>query len=106
MTGFLLYHPLILQQEICEEFKDHPTEKSRLMANIKVITFGKLKEISGSNFELEAETTDELLHKIYQEFPSIKELKLRVAVNQKIISEITILNNNDLVALMPPYSGG
>lgn len=76
------------------------------MANIKVITFGKLKEISGSNFELEAKTTDELLHKIYQEFPSLKDLKLRVAVNQKIISESTKLSNNDVVALMPPYSGG
>lgn len=76
------------------------------MANVKVVTFGKLKEISGSNFELEAKTTDELLNKIYQEFPSIKDLKLRVAVNQKIISETTKLNNNDLVALMPPYSGG
>ena len=76
------------------------------MAIIKVITFGKLKEISGSDFEFEAETTDELLAKITQEFPSIKDLKLRIGVNQRIVSDHTKLNNNDVVALMPPYSGG
>ncbi|HCR77473.1 MAG TPA: molybdopterin synthase sulfur carrier subunit, partial [Chryseobacterium sp.] len=35
-----------------------------------------------------------------------KDLKLRIAVNQKIISENTALQNNDVAALMPPYSGG
>jgi len=76
------------------------------MTNIKIITFGRLKEILGSDVELQAETTDELLNKIISDFPLMKDLKLRIAVNQKIISDNTKLNNNDLVALMPPYSGG
>lgn len=76
------------------------------MAHITLITFGKLKELVGSDFETEAGTTDELLHRIHEDFPAAKDIKIRIAVNQKIISDNTELNNNDVVALMPPYSGG
>lgn len=76
------------------------------MSNIKIISFGRLKEILGPDFEAEAENTDELLSQLNEKFPQMKDLKLRIAVNQKIISENTALENNDMVALMPPYSGG
>lgn len=76
------------------------------MTTIKIISFGRLKEIVGSNLELEAENSDELLNRLNEKFPLLKDLKLRIAVNQKIISENTDLKNNDVVALMPPYSGG
>lgn len=76
------------------------------MANIKLISFGRLKEILGSDFELEAENSNALLNQLNKKFPQLEDLKLRIAVNQKIISENTELKNNDVVALMPPYSGG
>ncbi|SMP21648.1 MoaD/ThiS family protein [Chryseobacterium profundimaris] len=76
------------------------------MSTVKIISFGRLKEILGSDFESEAENTDELLNQLTEKFPQLKDLKLKIAVNQKIISENTELNNNDVVALMPPYSGG
>ena len=76
------------------------------MATIKIISFGRLKEILGSDFEWEAENSDELLNQLNEKFPLLKDLKLRIAVNQTIISENTELKNNDVVALMPPYSGG
>ena len=76
------------------------------MSKVKIITFGKLKEIVGSDFEEKSDNTDELQQKLSSKFPALQTLKLRIAVNQKIISENTQLNNNDVVALMPPYSGG
>ncbi|UZT99240.1 MoaD/ThiS family protein [Chryseobacterium fluminis] len=76
------------------------------MSRIKIISFGRLKEILGSDFEAEAENTDILMHQLNETFSLLKDLKLRIAVNQKIISENTPLHNNDVVALMPPYSGG
>lgn len=76
------------------------------MATIKIISFGRLKEILGSDFETEAENTEELMNQLNEKFPQLKELKLRIAINQKIISENIKLNNNDVAALMPPYSGG
>lgn len=76
------------------------------MAIIKLMSFGRLKEILGSDIELEAENSEELLNQLNEKFPLLKDLKLRIAVNQKIISENTALKDNDVVALMPPYSGG
>jgi len=76
------------------------------MSRIKIISFGRLKEILGSDFEAEAENTDILMHQLNERFSLLKDLKLRIAVNQKIISENSPLHNNDVVALMPPYSGG
>jgi len=76
------------------------------MSTVKILTFGKLKEILGSDFEEKSYSTDELQQKLSSKFPALQTLKLRIAVNQKIISENTQLNNNDVVALMPPYSGG
>lgn len=76
------------------------------MSIVKIISFGRLKEILGPDFEAEAENTGEFLSQLTEKFPQLKELKLRIAVNQKIISENTALQNNDVVALMPPYSGG
>ena len=76
------------------------------MAIIKLMSFGRLKEILGSEFEFEAENSEELLNQLNEKFHQLKDLKLRIAVNQKIISENTDLKNNDVVALMPPYSGG
>lgn len=73
---------------------------------IKIISFGRLKEILGSDFEFEVQNSDELLTQLNEKFPILKDLKLRIAVNQTIISENTELKNNDVVALMPPYSGG
>ena len=60
----------------------------------------------GPDFEAEAENTDDLINQLNEKFPQLKDLKLRIAVNQKIISENTALQNNDVAALMPPYSGG
>jgi molybdopterin synthase sulfur carrier subunit len=76
------------------------------MSTVKIISFGRLKEILGPDFEAEAKNTDQLLNKLNEKFPQLKDLKLRIAVNQKIISENTELHNNDVAALMPPYSGG
>ncbi|SEM28427.1 molybdopterin synthase sulfur carrier subunit/molybdopterin molybdotransferase [Chryseobacterium taichungense] len=76
------------------------------MSTVKIISFGRLKEILGPDFEIESENTDELLSQLTEKFPQLKDLKVRSAVNQKIISENKALQNNDVVALMPPYSGG
>lgn len=76
------------------------------MSTVKIISFGRLKEILGPDFEAEAENIDDLINKLNEKFPQLKDLKLRIAVNQKIISENTELHNNDVAALMPPYSGG
>jgi len=70
------------------------------------MAFGRLKEILISDLNIDAESTDKLMETLYTEFPMLSDLKFRIAVNQKIISGNTKLESNDIVALMPPYSGG
>lgn len=75
---------------------------------VKVLFLGSLSEfISDHPLEIErVADTGELLKKLNVQFPSLKNHKYRLAVNQTMEEGITILKNNDEVALLPPFSGG
>lgn len=76
------------------------------MTGIKIIAFGQIAEITGKELMLEAADIDSLKRNIIQKFPELSEKKLAFAVNKKLVQNNVILNQNDVVALMPPYSGG
>ncbi|WP_339609426.1 MoaD/ThiS family protein [uncultured Planktosalinus sp.] len=44
--------------------------------------------------------------KLQQQYPALVELTFSIAVNKKIIQQKTLLNPEDEVALLPPFSGG
>ena len=75
---------------------------------IKILVFGQLSEIIYvSELELLAiNNTNELNKKLFELYPKLEEMKFTLAINKKIIQENTILNNDDIVALLPPFSGG
>jgi molybdopterin synthase sulfur carrier subunit len=73
---------------------------------IKVISFGQISEITGKEFMVEATDLDSLKLYLIQKFPELSDRKFAFAVNKKLMQENIILNQNDVVALMPPYSGG
>lgn len=73
---------------------------------IKVISFGQIAEITGKEFVMEAIDIDSLKLLLIQNFPELSDRKFAFAVNKKLVQENIILNQNDVVALMPPYSGG
>ncbi|MCU7617087.1 MoaD/ThiS family protein [Chryseobacterium sp. PBS4-4] len=73
---------------------------------IKVISFGQIAEITGKEFMMEAADLDSLKLFLIQKFPELSDRKFAFAVNKKLVQENIILNQNDVVALMPPYSGG
>lgn len=73
---------------------------------IKVISFGQIAEITGKEFMVEAADLDSLKLFLIQKFPELSDRKFAFAVNKKLVQENIILNQNDVVALMPPYSGG
>lgn len=76
------------------------------MGVIKVVAFGKIKEILGADIEVDAKDTIELLGKLRKDYPSLSYLQFKIAVNNTIVSENSELRSNDMVALVPPYSGG
>lgn len=73
---------------------------------VTIIAFGQLKEIIPESIELNATTTDELQSILSNKFPELSNKKYALAINKKKITGSTSLNNNDTIALLPPFSGG
>jgi sulfur-carrier protein len=75
---------------------------------MKVHFFGQLTDITKlSDIELENITdTDSLIKKLQQQFPALALAKYSIAVNDHIIQTNTALTGNNIIALMPPFSGG
>ncbi len=74
---------------------------------IKILAFGQIAEITGKEFAIEAENLASLERLLIQKFPDLTDKKFAFAVNKKLVKDhATVLNENDVVALMPPYSGG
>jgi sulfur-carrier protein len=76
--------------------------------NINVIIFGQLVDITGSNsISLTGITdTDQLVKTMNEKFPAFTDAKYVIAVNRKVINGNTNLQENNTIALLPPFSGG
>ena len=76
--------------------------------NIKLLTFGIIKEIMENDKTdyKSVKTSDDLIRLIENKYPKIKSLNYQISVNQELINSNTILNNNDEVAVLPPFAGG
>ncbi|MBI5857728.1 MAG: MoaD/ThiS family protein [Sphingobacteriales bacterium] len=75
---------------------------------INLLFFGQAADITGKaswNFSGITNTL-ELNEKLIENFPGLQTIKYSIAVNRKIVRENTILNNEDTVAILPPFSGG
>lgn len=77
-----------------------------MLMKIKVRAFGSLLDVMESEFFVEASDTKALLDVLIQQFPTIADRKIAVAVNGKITNTMVRLQDQDTVALLPPYSGG
>lgn len=70
--------------------------------------FGQIADITGvSNIAIEnVQDTSQLIEQLNLSYPSLASAKYAIAVDKKIIKENTPLNNNNTIALLPPFSGG
>ena len=75
---------------------------------LNIIIFGQIADITGSNnIALEnVADTNQLIEQLSSSYPSLASAKYAIAVDKKIIKENTPLNNNNTIALLPPFSGG
>lgn len=75
---------------------------------MEILFFGQLTDITGTaRIEVPAITdTDALKKVLIEKFPGLQAAKYSIAVNKKIVHEATVLNGQEVVALMPPFSGG
>lgn len=75
---------------------------------INIITFGKLKDITGAgSLQISGVTdTNTLVAEMHRRFPDLAAMQYAIAVGKEIIVDNTALKENDIVALLPPYAGG
>ena len=75
---------------------------------LKVLFFGSLRDISKcSEMYMDyVNTLEALKESVLQKFPEMENRIFSMAVNEKFIIGNFELNAGDVVALMPPFSGG
>jgi molybdopterin synthase sulfur carrier subunit len=75
---------------------------------VKVLFFGILADKAGFS-SLVVEKTynlNELMKNLKTRFPFLEKSPYAVAVNQVVVRGNTKLNDNDEIALLPPFAGG
>lgn len=75
---------------------------------INLLVFGQVADITGKqSWKISGvQTTDELKQKLEAEYAALKSVSYSIAVNKIIIRDNTSLSDEDIVALLPPFSGG
>jgi sulfur-carrier protein len=74
----------------------------------EVLFFGQLTDITGTaRLDVEgAQDTDSLKEKLFRQFPALSSAKFRIAVDNKLVNDNTVISAGSKIALMPPFSGG
>jgi molybdopterin synthase sulfur carrier subunit len=75
---------------------------------MKVQVYGRLTDIMGNKkFDPEGvENTDQLKKKLLYLYPELSGIDYAVAVNNQIVRGTYPLKKEDVVSLLPPFSGG
>ena len=76
---------------------------------IKVIVFGKIRDLAGRDdisFPDDVADTDQLVQQLNAKYPGLDGTPYIIAVDKEVISKNTSLSNENIVAILPPYSGG
>lgn len=80
------------------------------MISINVKYFGMIGETANRDKEIihinESVTIEELKSVILQKHPKLKKLDFQIAKNFTIAGKDEKVNDNDEIALLPPFAGG
>jgi molybdopterin synthase sulfur carrier subunit len=74
---------------------------------VKVLYFGIAQEIAGSaGEEFAAENTALLRKMIAEKYPRMSSVSFRLALNGRLLTAEASLEENDKIAVLPPFAGG
>lgn len=75
---------------------------------VDVLLFGQLKDVvKQETIKLhDVSDTKLLLEKLHGDFPALRDYTFVMALNKKTLHESSPLQDGDLVALLPAFSGG
>lgn len=51
-------------------------------------------------------STEQLKSILVHKYPELEKIMYKTAINEVIVSENTMIQNNDTIALLPPFAGG
>jgi molybdopterin synthase sulfur carrier subunit len=71
--------------------------------------FGMIAELTGTakaDFELSGNDVSELKEQLEKTFPALRGMSYKIAVNQKLALSKTQINQQDELAVLPPFAGG
>lgn len=79
-----------------------------MISTIELRVFGSLTDILGQEPSLMEPVADlySLREILLQKYPALKNAPFRIAVNEELITGNVELQPGDVVALLPPFSGG
>lgn len=75
---------------------------------IKILFFGSLTELCNNDhiyIDLVSDTTT-LLENLKETYPTLNTAVFAIAVNNQLTKDNIQLHPNDIVSLLPPFSGG
>ena len=75
---------------------------------VKVLFFGVLAEVTGTNFTYfrNVKSLEELKLRIQNDFQEVVHYNYRFSLNNVLVDNDPLLNDGDEVALLPPFAGG
>lgn len=75
---------------------------------IRILIFGKLAELIGkSQLEMAlVEDTDSLMEILFDDFPELRNQEFVLSLGRQIVKSNQKINQEDEVALLPPFAGG
>jgi molybdopterin converting factor small subunit len=75
--------------------------------NIKVLYFGAAKDAAGKAEEMfAADDTDSLGKLLTDRYPALSSIPFRMAQNRTLLKGNSVLNESDVIAILPPFQGG
>ncbi|EHJ09022.1 molybdopterin converting factor subunit 1 [Staphylococcus simiae] len=77
---------------------------------MKILYFAEIKELiqkAEENITFEqAVSVQQFENYLFERYPQIDNKKFQVAVNEEFVQKTDLIQPNDVVALIPPVSGG
>ncbi|MGZ8558913.1 MAG: MoaD/ThiS family protein [Chitinophagaceae bacterium] len=75
---------------------------------LRIMIFGQLTDIINSNVLILTDITDtnNLVSELNKRYPALAGTKYMMAVNKQTVTTNTVLKEDSIVALLPPFSGG
>lgn len=75
---------------------------------VKVLFFAQIQELFGVSEIIlsDIQTTEEAIDALLKHQPKLSNYTYILAVNEKIVKSNQSLQNNDVLAILPPFAGG